>query len=115
MRLGVAEYARYAKLVATPTLPDTTLLDSLKGLRDRVCPLECSARETAVNGRCVAKACPPGEILSRSGACFAKPASPRVAAAREIERPAPRKAAPHHAPASSGGRCFSFNGTQYCE
>jgi len=116
VRLGVAEYARYAKLAATPTLPDPSLLDSLKALRDRLCPAECSPRETAVNGRCVAKTCPPGEVLSRDGACFAKPA-PRVAAVREADRPAPRKAAPHHAPASSGGggRCFSFNGTQYCE
>ena len=115
VRLGIAEYARNAKLLAAPTLPDAALLDTLKGMREHVCPIECSPRETAVGGRCVAKTCPPGEILSRSGACFAKPASPRVAAAREIERPAPRKAAPHHAPASSGGRCFSFNGTQYCE
>ncbi len=115
VRLGIAEYARNAKLLAAPTLPDAALLDTLKGMREHVCPIECSPRETAVGGRCVAKTCPPGEILSRSGACFAKPASPRVAAAREIERPAPRRAAPHHAPASSGGRCFSFNGTQYCE
>lgn len=115
VRLGVAEYARYAKLTATPTLPDSALLDSLKGLRERICPLECSARETAVNGRCVAKTCPPGQILSRDGACFARPVSPHVTAAREADRPAPRKASPHHAPASSGGRCFSFNGTQYCE
>ncbi len=115
VRLGVAEYARFAKLPATPTLPDAALLDNLKTLRERVCPIECSSRETAVNGRCVAKACPPGRILSRDGACVAKSAPPRVTATREVESPAPRKAAPHHAPASSGGRCFSFNGTQYCE
>ena len=117
VRLGVAEYARYARLTATPTLPDATLLDSLKGLRERVCPIECSPREAPVNGRCVAKTCPPGQILSRDGVCSAKPASTHVTSAREAERsaPTPRRAAPHHAPASSGGRCFSFNGAQYCE
>ena len=115
VRLGVAEYARYAELSATPTLPDAALLDSLKTLRERVCPLECSSRETVVNGRCIAKTCPPGQILSRDGACFARPAPPHQVATREADRPAPRKATPHHAPASSGGRCFSFNGTQYCE
>ncbi|MGO9423367.1 MAG: hypothetical protein ACLP25_29780, partial [Roseiarcus sp.] len=115
VRLGVAEYARYAKLPATPTLPDAALLDSLKTVRERVCPIECSAREIAVNGRCVAKTCPLGRILARDGACVAKPAPPRVTATREVESPAPRKAATHHAPPSSGGRCFSFNGSQYCE
>ena len=117
VRLGVAEYARYAKLTATPTLPDPALLDSLKGLRERVCPIECSPRETAINGRCLAKTCPPGEILSRDGACVARPAATHATAAREADRSsrAPRKAAPHRAPATSSGRCFSFNGAQYCE
>ena len=107
VRLGVAEYARYAKLGATPTVPDAALLDGLKGLRERVCPLECSPRETAVNGRCVAKACPRGEILSRDGRCVARPAPPRATASRESEK----------APAQTGSRsrCFSFNGAQYCE
>jgi uncharacterized caspase-like protein len=107
VRLGVAEFARYAKLAATPTLPDAALLDSLKGMRDRVCPLECSPRETAVNGRCVAKACPRGEVLSRDGHCLARPAPSHAIAAREVDRPQAR--------APSRSRCFNFNGTQYCE
>ena len=48
VRLSVAEYARYAKLSATPSSPDSTLLNNLKSLRDRVCPLECSSDEIAV-------------------------------------------------------------------
>ena len=84
VRLGVAEYARYAKLAATPTSPDAALLDSLKGLHERVCPLECAPRETAVNGRCVAKGCPRGEILSRDGRCVARQAPLRATASREI-------------------------------
>ncbi len=107
VRLGVAEYARYAKLSAPPTVPDAALLDSLKGLHERVCPVECSPRETAVNGWCVVKACARGEILSRDGRCLARTARPRATASREPEK----------APAQTGSRsrCFSFNGAQYCE
>ena len=73
VRLGLAEYARYAKLSATPSVADSALLDSLKSRRDRLCPLECGAGEVPVNGRCVA----------------AGPrAAPRLTAAREAERPA---------------------------
>jgi uncharacterized caspase-like protein len=130
VRLGLAEYARYAKLSATPSAPDGVLLDSLKTLRERVCPLQCAAGEVAVNGRCVAAGCPRGEALGRDGACYLLPA-PRVTAAREAERPAttrstvpreeraaaPRKPkpAPREAARASGGHCFSFNGAQYCE
>ena len=130
VRLGLEEYARYAKLSATPSAPDGVLLDSLKNLRERVCPLQCGAGEVAVNGRCVAAGCPGGEALGRDGVCYRLPA-PRVTAAREAERPAvtrstvPReeraaasrkpKPAPREAVRASGGHCFSFNGSQYCE
>ncbi len=115
---------------ATPSAPDGVLLDSLKNLRERVCPLQCAAGEVVVNGRCVAAGCPRGEVLGRDGACYPLPA-PRVTAAREAERPAvtrstvlreeraaaPRKPkpAPREAVRASGGHCFSFNGSQYCE
>jgi hypothetical protein len=122
VRLGLAEYARYAKLSATPSVADSALLDSLRSRRDRLCPLECGAGEVPLNGRCVA----------------AGPrATPRLTAAREAERPAatrstvqreeraqaalrkPRQASREAEqtrvrPASSG-HCFSFNGAQYCE
>jgi uncharacterized caspase-like protein len=119
VRLSVAEYSRYAKLVATPTLPDSMLLDDLKGRRESVCPLECSAGETAVNGRCVAKACPRGEVLARDGHCLARPApqhatavvtrpaAPRGAWSREVDR-SPARVGP-------GSSCFNFNGAQHCE
>lgn len=105
MKRGVARFAQYAKLAAAPDAPSASLLDDLKARRDRVCPSECSLRETEVGGRCVAKTCGRGEILSRTGACVAKPAAPREAVAN---------AAPK-AREISKGRCFSFNGNQYCE
>jgi len=134
VRLGLAEYARYAKLSATPSTPDGALLDSLKGRSDRVCPLECGAGEVARNGRCVAAGCPAGEALARDGHCYPRQA-PRVTAAREAPatirstvlreerapaaarkpKPAPREADQARVRPASGGRCFSFNGAQYCE
>ena len=90
-----------------------------EGLRDRVCPLECSARETVVNGRCVAKACPQGKVLSRDGRCLGRPAPPRATTA--VTRLAPPHASPSRevartqTRAGSTSRCFNFNGTQYCE
>ena len=135
VRLGLAEYARYAKLSATPSAPDSVLLDSLKSVRERICPLQCAAGEVAVNGRCVAAGCPRGQSLGRDGNCYPLPA-PRVTAAREPERPvitrstapreeraqaprrpkpAPREAEQTRVRPASGGHCFSFNGAQYCE
>jgi hypothetical protein len=135
VRLGLAEYARYAKLSATPSAPDGALFDSLKSRRDRLCPLECAAGEVAVNGRCVAAGCPPGQALARDGNCYPRPA-PRVTAAREAAspsaatrpsasreaqptprkpKPAPREASQTRVRPAAGGHCFSFNGAQYCE
>jgi hypothetical protein len=135
VRLGLAEYARYAKLAATPSAPDSVLFDSLKNVRERVCPPQCAAGEVAINGRCVATGCPRGEALGHDGKCYPLPA-PRVTAARETERPAiarstvsreeraqaprrpktvPREAEQTRVRPASGGHCFSFNGAQYCE
>jgi hypothetical protein len=106
MQRGVVKYARYAKLASPPDAPDAALLDGLRGQRDRVCPSECSAREVEAGGRCVAKTCGPGEYLARNGACVARPpAAPRVAVARDAAK----------VTAAPKGRCFNFNGNQYCE
>jgi hypothetical protein len=105
MQRGVVRYARYAKLASPPDAPNAALLDGLKGQRDRLCPSECSAREVEWGGRCVAKTCGPGEFLARNGACVARPpAAPRVANARDAAKATAPK-----------GRCFNFNGNQYCE
>lgn len=83
MKRGVARFAQYAKLASAPDSPSASLLDDLKARRDRICPSECSPRETEVGGRCVAKTCGRGEFLSRTGACVAKPAAPREAVAKQ--------------------------------
>jgi hypothetical protein len=118
VRLGVAEYARYAKLSATPSAPDSVLLESLKKMTDRVCPLECPAGQVAVNGRCVSPR-PAPRVAARE--VESPSAATRPSASREAQavprkpKPAAREAAPAHVRQASGGHCFSFNGTQYCE
>lgn len=65
-------FARYAKL----TLPDEPVsgqtLRLLQRHDGRVCPLSCNARQVEKNGRCVAKTCPSGQVLSSSGQCHDK-------------------------------------------
>ena len=117
VKLAVAKYARFANLSPPPKAPDETLLDALKSRPDRVCPLECPARETAEGGRCVPKTCPAGDKLTGAGSCVARPAPPRPAPTREVTRAPPRELR-HEAgkPAGGGGgHCFEFNGSRYCE
>ena len=114
VRLGVAEYARYSKLSATPSLPDSTLLDNLKNLHDRVCPLECSPGEIVVNGRCAARPAPRVTATREVEAPRSAPREERAPAPRK-HQVAAREAGPTHVRPASGGHCFTFNGAQYCE
>jgi len=63
-------------------------LDLLAKHPGRICPIVCGPGHSLKGGRCVAKKCPRGQILTRSGAC-----KPRV---RQISKPrtAPRRTAP---------------------
>jgi len=117
VKLAVAKYARFANLSPPPKAPDETLLDALKSRPDRVCPLECPAREIAEGGRCVPKTCPAGDMLTGAGSCVARPAPPRPAPTREVTRAPPREVRHEAAkPAGGGGgHCFEFNGSRYCE
>lgn len=65
-------------------------LDVLKTRTGRVCPLVCSAVETEVNGRCVARTCAAGERLNGKGECY-KPRSDTARTVRE-RRDTPEKA-----------------------
>ena len=114
MRLGVAKYVRYANLANAAPSPDQSLLDDMKARHAGLCPPECSPREVAVGGQCVVKTCPAGETLSRAGVCVRpEPTSAPRAVAVRAPRRAPTAAAP--ARTGGGGKCFTFNGSQYCE
>jgi len=81
-------FAKFAKLAAAPSNPDTDLLDTLRGKTDRVCPLDCGVREVVRNGQCVAKACPSGTALDDDGSCT-KPAKKTATLTDEKRSPAP--------------------------
>jgi uncharacterized caspase-like protein len=50
---SVENFARYAKLASTPTIPAADFLDAIKSKTDRICPLECGLKEVEKNGQCV--------------------------------------------------------------
>jgi uncharacterized caspase-like protein len=113
VRLGLAEYARHSKLSATPSTPDDELLGKLKIQHDRVCPLECSGGEIVINGRCVAR---PAPRVTATGEVEAPRSAPRERSQAPHKRQsAAGEAATTHVRPASNGRCFTFNGAQYCE
>ncbi len=89
-------------------------LDALDGVRAqtaRVCPLVCAKGQKADGDHCIAISCDSGYALGSDGACHKRPEpAPKRAVARS--EPAPRAPA---APSRGGGKCFNFNGKQYCE
>jgi uncharacterized caspase-like protein len=54
-REALAEFMRLAKL-SLPAEPTAAALDAVSAQKERVCPIKCEKGETAVGGRCVAKA-----------------------------------------------------------
>jgi hypothetical protein len=108
IKRSLAKYALYAKLGTTPAEPTASVLSNLQQFRDRLCPPDCSVREIAVGGRCVAKTCGRDEAMNSVGRCVLRPAfHPRQVAARALEGVS--------TPRAAGNRCFVFNGRQYCE
>ncbi len=107
-RAALRNLARVAGLTLTiDPSPDT--LKAVSGIDKRVCPPACPAGERVDGDHCVRIQCSAGQVLKK-GACVAQagPESQKRAA------PAP----PHRtsAPASkTTGKCFSFQGRQFCE
>lgn len=65
---SLGKFAKFAKL-SPPEQPGSDLLDLIRGRSDRVCPLECSARQTESNGRCITRTCPSNSMLDENGSC----------------------------------------------
>jgi Caspase domain len=93
---SIKKFVKAAHASASPDQPTTDLLDALRGRSDRVCPLECGAREVEAGGQCVAKRCATGYARDQDGDCV-KQKDRRKDAARS------RKAAPstNNEPAAS--------------
>jgi len=91
---SVQKFIKYAKLPLAVDEPAQNFLDAVRARPDRVCPLECGAREAERNGRCVAKACAAGERLNRDGDCVARPEPKPVRHATVDSAPRPHAFAP---------------------
>jgi Caspase domain len=98
---SIQKFLRFARLPTAPNEPTIDFLDAIRGRSERVCPLECGARQVEAIGRCVTKACPGGHRLSDDGTCIV------------VAMP---KSAQHASQAhGSGRRCFALNGRSFCE
>ncbi len=86
-------------------------LDAVRTKTDRVCPLACPKGQRVDSDHCVHIECSSGFFLNSGGDCEkrAEPARrPKAAMGQEPTHSAPSRAA-------AGGKCFAFNGKQYCE
>jgi Caspase domain len=68
-KASVQKFVKHANFASSADEPTQRLLDAVRTEPDRVCPLECGAREVARNGGCVAKSCPNGLLLGSDGVC----------------------------------------------
>jgi uncharacterized caspase-like protein len=85
-------------------------LDGVRGKTDRVCPLVCPKGQRSEVDSCVKIGCGNGSFLNANGACEKRPeTAPKPKA---LTRQEPIRSAPA---SRGGGKCFSFNGRQYCE
>jgi uncharacterized caspase-like protein len=84
-------------------------LDAVRSRAARVCPLDCERGYRADGDRCIKIICDNGFALGSNGTCQKRlERAPRVAARRERGALAPVTPV-------SRGKCFAFNGKQYCE
>lgn len=86
-------------------------LDAVRSKTDRICPLACPKGQRVDGDHCVHIGCGSGFFLNSGGACEkrAEPAPrPKAVMRQEQTHSAPSRA-------GAGGKCFAFNGKQYCE
>lgn len=89
-------FAERSGQVIDTSAPSPGLLDVLRPLTGRICPLDCGPKYLVVNDACQLKTCEAGLVLNDTGSCVA-----------------PRKAAAKPRPAAK--TCFSFEGQGVCE
>ena len=77
-RRALRSYARHSKIRLAALEPTQELLNELNAINERVCPIQCGPRHTLSKGRCVAKSCRRGEVLTSSGVCVAEERPARI-------------------------------------
>jgi hypothetical protein len=84
------------------TTASLDLLDAVRGRAARVCPLVCGRGYRVEGERCVQITCEAGFVLDTNGSCQKRKERPQTVQG------------PTTAP-KPGGKCFAFNGKQFCE
>ena len=106
-RTALQNFAKLAPAKLADTDPTPATVKAIQDFNKRVCPLECPSGERADGDRCIRIVCPAGEVM-RNGACVAKVAT-------EQKRTVTPEAKPPHRVGGGGGKCFQFQGRQFCE
>lgn len=105
-RVALQRFAKLSSVRLPDGEPSSDALYALRRFDRRVCPVVCPDGERADNEKCVRVTCPTGQVLKGSS-CIGKPTADRDTAVRRTPPPA--------ASASSGAKCFSFQGRRFCE
>jgi uncharacterized caspase-like protein len=88
-------------------------LDAVRARPERVCPLICGNGQKAAGDRCIPITCDSNFVLDSHGTCRKRP-EPPPRKPKAVVRQEPSERAPAAAP-SGDGRCYAFNGKQYCQ
>jgi Caspase domain len=92
---ALSSFAEHSGKAVDTSVPTLGLLDALRPMTKRVCPLECGPKYLVVNETCQMKTCPSGQILSSQGVCVERTTTAtKPKAARS---------------------CFKFEGNTICE
>lgn len=86
-----------------PKQPTLVMLNTIKALNGRICPLTCSLKEKLVEEQCLPKTCESGKQLNDKGRCTSIGKSKDRIAKQKDKAEADRP------------NCFTFNGEQMCE
>lgn len=85
-------------------------LDAVRARTSRVCPLDCERGYRANGDSCVKITCDAGFVLGSNGSCQKRPERQEPQErAQNVERHERR------APAGGHGKCFVYNGANFCE
>ena len=85
-------------------------LDAVRARTSRVCPLDCERGYRANGDACVKITCDAGFVLGSNGSCQKRPERQEPQErAQNVERHERR------APAGGHGKCFVYNGANFCE
>ena len=83
---ALENFAKHAKLKMPGDAVSLGTLKLLQRQKGRVCPPTCRARYVLRNGRCVAKKCPKGRLMTDTGACVVAPKRPSRARKMPLSR-----------------------------